>query len=202
MKYEEKKSNENDIIKVNIMRTLNLEAEERFTPEVDSIEIPTTQSSTVVSKINNSVRPSTEPSQVFSTKGKRKPCSSLESNSNSTIACPVHLFRGIGCPETSRSKSVGTACTCPIDAQSQVSSSCIKDKNNKNGKRAGCSTLESKIETNTTASYPNSVDDKTYFSKFCPTGKKTKKAVASRNYTHDFTHPCYCPGSMKPRSAG
>ncbi|XP_044754180.1 uncharacterized protein LOC123313382 isoform X2 [Coccinella septempunctata] len=206
MKYEERKSNEGNIIRVNIVRDLN-EKENTDFSEVKKIKVPTSQSSTAVelciTKVNNPVRrPGTDPSQASLVKKKKKRSTSLESSSKSTVtvACPVHFFTGIGCPEAPRSKSVGSACTCPIDAQSQVSSSCIKDNKNKKGKKLICSTLENKNETNTTTSYPNS-DNRTYYSSYCPTGKKNQKATISRNYTHDFTHPCYCPGSMKPRSA-
>lgn len=205
MKYEERKSDESDTIEVNILRSLNLENEENINSasEVNNIQLPPSQSSTAVelnvSKIHTSARrPNTEPSQ--SLKEKKKSSSSLESASNTIVTMPVRFFRGIGCPESPRSKSVGTACSCPIDSYSQVPSSCMKDKNKK-GKKPVCSTLKHRIDTNETASYPNSFDEGTYYSRFCPTGKKAKKAVISRNYTHDFVHPCYCPGSMKPRSA-
>ncbi|KAL3269470.1 hypothetical protein HHI36_008539 [Cryptolaemus montrouzieri] len=218
MKHEERKISEPHVIKVNIIKELTKEStsildksERTETDGTLSIregisKIPSEPLVTLPRKKStdsdiSKKRPATVPSRTRNLSPVKSSTQLLKSSSNSMIACPVHFFRGIGCSDASRSKSVGTACKCPIDACSQISSSCIKDKENKKGKRPVCSTIESKVETNATCSYPDSFDNKTYFSKYCPTGKKTNKSVKLRNYTHDFTHPCYCPGSMKPRSA-
>lgn len=112
---------------------------------------------------------------VYSVETKNK---NINKKNYSTVSPGSTKPKGIGCPENSKQKTLLSDCICPIDASNKVGHSCISEKSKTDGRKRYCSTIAS-------------TDSQTVVTKSCPSKTGVKK----------FVHPCYCPGSLKPRSA-